>query len=351
MKNVCLSFLLVGAVAAATQPAAAELKMSAVFGDHMVLQQKQPIRVWGWTKPGQAVTVSFADQKKATTAGDDGRFDLKLDAVPAGGPYTMTVAADTSKTFNDVLVGEVWLCSGQSNMQWAVNSANDPDLESLTAKYPNLRLITVPQTGTQETQTTFNGQWQACTPETVRDFSAVGYFFGRQLHQTLDVPVGLIDNAWGGSACEAWVKRDLLSDEELYGPLLKRWEDIEASYDHEAATAQYKQRLAKWNETKKGNRPRPPRNQLAGQHRPANLYHGVLKEAGGRPVTMRTLDIGGDKALPYFPIEEDNPFLGWRGIRVTLDHPEIFLVYPAGIEKCRDLRPNPRLVVFGCFDT
>ncbi|MCR9200135.1 MAG: sialate O-acetylesterase [Planctomycetaceae bacterium] len=314
MKNVCLSLLLVGAAVTITQPAAAELKMSAVFGDHMVLQQKQPIRIWGWTKPGQAVTVSFADQKKATTAGDDGRFDLKLDAVPAGGPYTMTVAADTSKTFNDVLVGEVWLCSGQSNMQWAVNSANDPDLESLTAKYPNLRLITVPQTGTQETQTTFNGQWQACTPETVRDFSAVGYFFGRQLHQTLDVPVGLIDNAWGGSACEAWVKRDLLSDEGLYGPLLKRWEDIESSYDHEAAMAQYKQRLAKWNETKKGNRPRPPRNQLAGQHRPANLYHGVLKPVLGYTIKGTIWYQGESNASRAFQYRDLFPLMisSWR---------------------------------------
>ena len=313
MKHVCLFLSLVGVVSAA-QPVSAELKMSAIFGDHMVLQQKQPIRVWGWTKPGQAVVVSFAEQQKSTTAGDDGRFDLKLDAVAAGGPYTMTVQADTTRTFKDVLVGEVWLCSGQSNMQWAVNSANDPDLESLTAKYPNLRLITVPQVGTQEPQTTFNGQWQACTPQTVRDFSAVGYFFGRQLHQTLDVPVGLIDNAWGGSACEAWVKRDLLSDEGLYGPLLKRWEDIEASYDHEAAMAKYKERLARWQETKKGNRPRPPRNQLAGQHRPANLYNGVLKPVLGYTIKGTVWYQGESNASRAFQYRDLFPLMisSWR---------------------------------------
>lgn len=255
----------------------AELKMSSIFGDHMVLQQKQPVHIWGWTAPSQSVSVSFADQTAETTANGDGRFDVMLDPVKAGGPYKLTVQADQTRTFTDVLVGEVWLCSGQSNMQWSVRQANDPDLEIRTANFPNIRLITVPQVGTQEPQYDFKGQWQACSPETVPDFSAVGYFFGRQLHQTLDVPVGLIDNAWGGSAAEAWVRRDLLQGQEIYQPLLDRWKEIEANFDYDAQVAAYRQRLKKWEETKQGNRPRAPRNQLAGQHRPANLYNGVLK--------------------------------------------------------------------------
>ncbi len=269
--------LLVLLLAVVNSTAMAELKMSSIFGDHMVLQQKEPIRIWGWTTAGQGVTVTLADQSGVTTADADGRFELDLKPVEAGGPYTLTIKADETKTFTDVLVGEVWLCSGQSNMQWSVRSANDPDLESLTAKYPNLRLITVPQVGTQEPQYDFNGQWTPCTPQTVKDFSAVGYFFGRQLHQTLDVPVGLIDNAWGGSACEAWVRRDLLEGKELYAPLMERWQKTEATYDHDAAMADYNQKLAKWQETKKGRRPQPPRNPLTNQHRPANLYNGVLK--------------------------------------------------------------------------
>lgn len=262
-------------------PSVAELKMSSVFGNHMVLQQKQPIRIWGQTKPGQTVEARFAGQTLGTIAGDDGSFEISLNPVDAGGPHTLTITADETKTFEDVLVGEVWLCSGQSNMQWSVGQANDPDLESLTAKFPNLRLITVPQVGTQEPQSDFSGEWKKCTPETMKDFSAVGYFFGRQLHQTLDVPVGLIDNAWGGSACEAWVKRDLLKDKDLYTPLLDRWKQIEDTYDHEAAMAKYQAKLKQWQETKKGNRPRAPRNQLVGQHRPANLYNGVLKPVLG----------------------------------------------------------------------
>lgn len=264
----------------------AELKLSAVFSDHMVLQQKKPIQVWGWTGPGQAVVITL--EKSGTkhtvsaTADRSGRFEAKLPAVDASfEPCTLKFVADETRVLKDVLVGEVWLCSGQSNMAWAVNSANDADLEALTANYPNIRLISVPQVGTQETQNTFAGEWQKCSPTTVKNFSAVGYFFGRQLYQTLNVPVGLIDNAWGGSACEAWIDRDLLEADEKFGPLLEKWKQTEATYDHEKAVAAYKQKLAQWNETKKGNRPRAPRDVLAGQHRPANLYQGVLKPIMG----------------------------------------------------------------------
>ena len=151
----CAATVLLTAILMA--PAHAELKMSSIFSDHMVLQQKQPIRIWGWTKAGQKVSVEFADQTVDTTANDEGRFDASLEPVDAGGPHSLTVKADETTTINDVLVGEVWLCSGQSNMQWTVAAANDMDLESLTAKHPNLRLITVPQVGTQEPQNDFNG--------------------------------------------------------------------------------------------------------------------------------------------------------------------------------------------------
>ena len=254
----------------------AELRMSSVFGDSMVVQRDKPIHIWGWTKPNQQVTAKLGGHTASGKSNADGRFDLSLDPLPAGGPHELVIVADEKHTFTDVLVGEVWVCSGQSNMQWSVDQANDADLEKLAASFPNLRLITVPQVGTQTPQHDFEGAWESCTPENVGKFSAVGFFFGRQIHQTLDVPVGLIDNAWGGSAAEAWVRRDLMESDKKYADLLKKWDDLAASFDFEAEQAKYKERLAKWNETKKGNRPRAPRNQLAGQHRPANLYNGVL---------------------------------------------------------------------------
>ena len=119
----------------------AELKTSPVFGDSMVVQRDKPIHVWGWTTPDTEVRVEMAGHSAQAKSDQAGRFDVLLDPLPAGGPHEMTISADETKTFRDVLVGEVWVCSGQSNMAWTVSNANDPDLESLTAKYPNLRLI------------------------------------------------------------------------------------------------------------------------------------------------------------------------------------------------------------------
>ena len=196
----------------------------------MVVQRDKPIHVWGWTTADSPVRVELAGHQGSVTADSSGRFDVMLDPLPAGGPHEMTVTAgDQAKTFSDVLVGEVWVCSGQSNMAWPVAAANDPDLESLSADYPQIRLISVPQVASQEPLNDFNGKWEDCTAETVKQFSAVGYFFGRQLHQTLDVPIGLIDNAWGGSAAEAWIARSDLEEAGQYDELLAKWDQTVAT--------------------------------------------------------------------------------------------------------------------------
>ncbi len=257
--------------------AQAELMMPAIFGDSMVVQRNEPVHIWGWTQPGQEVSVQLGDRSAKGKANDEGRFDISVPSLPAGGPYDLTVKADETKTFTDVLVGEVWICSGQSNMAWAVQSANDADLESLSADYPEIRLISVPQVGTQEPQRDFKGKWTAATPDTVKDFSAVGYFFGRQLHQTLDVPVGLIDNAWGGSAAEAWIPRDVLEADGKYESMLSGWDKRMANYDFDAMVKSWEEKHRKWvADGRKGNAPRRPRDDSAGNHRPANIYNGVL---------------------------------------------------------------------------
>jgi sialate O-acetylesterase len=264
------------------------VKLPSLFGSHMVLQRDQKDRVWGKADPGEEVTVKIGDQSKSTKAGDDGKWTVTLDPLPVGGPHTMTVRGKNAITLDDVLIGEVWLCSGQSNMQWSVSSANDADLETKTAKYPKIRLISVPQVGTQEPQDDFKGQWEVCSPSNVGQFSAVGYFFGRDLYQSLDVPIGLIDDAWGGSACEAWVRRDLLAGDEKYKPLLSRWEQIEKNVPQ--LQAEYEKRLAAWKEVAaqakdEGKKPPPqpqgPDAQLKGNSRPANIYNGVLKPTIG----------------------------------------------------------------------
>lgn len=292
MKRTWFSFAAVATIAVAfAGPARAEVKLPAIFSSHMVLQRDLANPVWGLAAPGEEVAVALGDQRHTAKAGDDGRWSVKLAPLPVGGPHKITVrGAGNEIVLDDVLVGEVWICSGQSNMQWSVDQATNADLEKLTANFPQIRIISVPQVGTQEPQFTFNGKWEACTPQNVGQFSAVGFFFGRQLHQTLNVPIGLIDDAWGGSACEAWINRETLAKDGRFSELLARWQQIEKGYDPEKADAAHKVAMAKWQDAvaaakKEGKQPpRAPQHpgaQLTGNHRPANIYNGVLKPTIG----------------------------------------------------------------------
>ena len=194
----------------------ADVTLPSIFGDHMVLQRNQDNPVWGWADDGEKITVSINGQKHSTKASGKGKWKVTLKPMPAGGPHKLEIEGEDNRfCYDDVLVGEVWICSGQSNMAWMVQNSNNAELEILTAKYPNIRLISVPQVGTQEAQDDFKGYWAECTPQTIKNFSAVGYFFGLRIHLALDVPIGLIDNAWGGSAADAWIKRDVLEDDGL----------------------------------------------------------------------------------------------------------------------------------------
>jgi sialate O-acetylesterase len=256
MRCCCWVLLVLTAATAALPSARADVALNNMFGDHMVLQQGIANRVWGRADPGEQVTVSIAGQTHATTAAADGNWELRLDPIAEyGGPHTLTVKGNNEVAFSDVLIGEVWICSGQSNMQWAVNQAKDADLEKAAASFPTIRLISVPQVGTQEPQWNFKGQWAVCSPQTVGDFSAVGYFFGRQLQQTLGVPVGLIDNAWGGSAADAWVKREKIAAHPTLKAIHDRWTKLEAE--------------------------KPNDNQMKGNGRPGNIHSGVLTPSIG----------------------------------------------------------------------
>ncbi len=235
--------------------ARADVRMPALFADHMVLQREHANPVWGWADAGEEVAVVLGDQTHKATADADGKWRVVLDPLPAGGPHKIVVEGKNRVEIDDVLVGEVWVCSGQSNMAFTVNTAYASDLTKVTAHYPNLRMITVPRVGTQEMKDDFKGQWKLCTPENVGSFSAVGYFFGRVLDQALDIPIGLIHDSWGGSACEAWIPRRLLEEDPQYKPLMARWEKIE----------------------KEGTK----QNLLNGNARPGNLYNGMLNPIVG----------------------------------------------------------------------
>lgn len=275
--NRILLFSAVLALSLLAQSAEAGLRLPAIIGHHMVLQRDLENPIWGWADPGAEVTVAISGQNHQAKADDKGKWQVKL--APMKGSFhamRMTIQSKgESIVLSNIVVGEVWVCSGQSNMQWSVDRSDDADLEIATANYPNIRLISVPQTGTQELQEDFKGQWDICTPETVGQFSGVGYFFGRQLHQTLGVPIGLIDNAWGGSSAEAWVARDVLEADSRFADAIEKWKNTEATYDHEKALAAWK---VKADAAKAAGEPAPraPSNPLTGQHRPGNLWAGVL---------------------------------------------------------------------------
>jgi sialate O-acetylesterase len=190
--------------------ARAELKLPGVISDHMVLQQWQTNCIWGWDAPGTKITVSFGDQTRSATAAADGRWMIKLSPMPANAtPRTLAVNGSTKREVQDVLVGEVWLCSGQSNMEMGLGAVRDGAKEVAAASYPNIRLLMIPNLWKPESQRDQSGNWKPCTPENVAQggwggFSAAGYFFGRELHRELNVPVGLMDATWGGTIIQSW---------------------------------------------------------------------------------------------------------------------------------------------------
>ncbi|MFP4548939.1 MAG: sialate O-acetylesterase [Fidelibacterota bacterium] len=217
--------LMVVSLTNCTSPNAENIQLSAIFSDHMVVQRNADIPVWGKATPGSVVAVEFAGQKARTTVDDEGNWQVDLSPVKAGGPYDMKIIGTETISFSDVMVGEVWVCSGQSNMEWMVQNSSNAANEMADAIYPDIRLITVARHVAKEPQFTFEGEWQRCSPENVGDFSAVGYFFGRKLHKELDIPVGLIHTSWGGTPAEAWTSEEYLQQDEMLSPILERYQE------------------------------------------------------------------------------------------------------------------------------
>jgi len=189
----------------ATAVAPAAVKLPAMIGDNMVLQREQPLPLWGWDAPGAKVTVTLGDAKATATANDKGKWMVQLPAMKAGGPHTLCVQGSDTVTVKNILVGEVWICSGQSNMEWSVAGSANASEEIAAADHPRIRHIKIRQTpaATPQEDVPSSG-WTVCTPQTAGGFTAVGYFFGRHLQRQLDVPIGLIGSNWGGTRIEPW---------------------------------------------------------------------------------------------------------------------------------------------------
>jgi sialate O-acetylesterase len=281
-----LSFALAG-ILAVGPPARAEVKLPSVFSDHMVLQRDASVPVWGWADPGEVVAVSIAGQTKTATTDAQGRWSVKLDNLPtASEPVTMTVKGKNTITVSDVLIGEVWLASGQSNMQMGVNGVTNAWQEKATAKFPQIRMFTVARRTAVTPQTNCAGAWIVCSPETVGNFSAAAYFFGRELHQTQKTPVGLLNASWGGTAIEAWTSISAQEGKSELTPVFEVWrQKTSVPYDEGKAMAQYHRQMTVWTNVSEKSRaagkplPQQPKVPVAPRlqsNHPANLFNGMI---------------------------------------------------------------------------
>ena len=186
-------------------PAGAAVRLPAIISEHMVLQQGQDVPLWGWADPGEKVTLTLAGKKKSTTTGPDGRWRVQFSALKRGGPYTLRVQGKNEIEVPDVLVGEVWLGSGQSNMAQPAQEARDFATTKAESNQPEIRMFKVESKGATNAQSDCVGTWKVCSPETIGRYSAVLYFFGRELHQSLGGPIGLINSSVGATSIESWI--------------------------------------------------------------------------------------------------------------------------------------------------
>lgn len=199
----------------------AQISLPSIFTDHMVLQQKSEVPIWGWGTAATTLKIVGSWNPKDTATAivkSDGSWKTSLHTAPAGGPYTISIWGDGKKELKDVLLGEVWLCSGQSNMEWSpMKNIDNREEEIKTASYPEIRFFHIPKRGAVTPQNNCEASWSACTPDVMKNTSAVAYFFGRQLHKQLNIPVGLIVSAWGGTPAEVWVPEErIMKNTEIY---------------------------------------------------------------------------------------------------------------------------------------
>ena len=221
LKSIVLCLIVGLVVATLGSVAAAALKLPAVIGDNMVLQQGQPVPIWGWAEKGAEVTVGIAGQSASAKADDQGRWKVTLAKLETGGPHELSIkTGGETRTLKNILVGEVWICSGQSNMEMGIGAAKDAKEEIAAANFPKIRLFTVEKHNEPAPLDDCKGkcQWAECSPATLGSggwggFSAAAYYFGRELHKQLNVPIGLIHTSWGGTPAELWTSRKALEAE------------------------------------------------------------------------------------------------------------------------------------------
>ena len=265
----------------------ADTRLPALFGDHMVVQRAMPVHVWGWADPGEAVSVTFRGQEASALASADGKWEVYLEPAAAGGPYDLSVKGNNSIQIEDILVGDIWVGSGQSNMVWPLQRSNDAEKEIAAAQYPGIRYFKVALTTADDRKDDVEGEWRIVTPETAGELSGVGYFFARHLHKELGVPFGIVQSAWGGTPAEAWTSSRTLAAEPSLAEMVTEFKAAA-----EAAKPAYEARLAAWEKlaaTAKAAGKEAPRQpaqprELRGAHTPAALFNAMIAPLTSFPI-------------------------------------------------------------------
>ncbi len=194
----------------------ANISLPAIFGDHMVLKQNSTVTIWGWAKPGEeiVVTPSWNDKESRLVVGNDANWALQIETPQAGGPYEISLKGYNQITIHDVLIGEVWLCSGQSNMEWSARlKIDNGDQHVEQATNNQIRFFAVTHRSASNPNYDIDGRWMVCSPQTMIDFSAIAYFFGNRLQTSINTPVGLINSSWGGTPIEVWIPTDKIAND------------------------------------------------------------------------------------------------------------------------------------------
>lgn len=284
--------LATGVIALAVASARADVKLPAIISDNMCLQANKALPIWGKADPGEQVTVTLGDQKESATAGQDGKWQVVLHAMPENsGPFDMKVAGKNAIEVKNVIVGEVWVASGQSNMEFGFNSAHNHVEEQPKANYPKIRIFNLQKKVAFEPQWDCVGKWEECSPETVVHTTAVGYFFARDIHTKLGVPVGLIHTSWGGTPAQSWTSIEGLKSSPQFDGFVNAFEHQKQNLPEamekfqtqqlprwEAAGKKWKEEYGKADaQAKKAHpeprRPNPPDNNPGA---PSVLYNGMI---------------------------------------------------------------------------
>lgn len=205
----------------------ADPSLPTLFSDHMVLQRGRAISVWGKADPGEQVTVSLADETASATADHDGKWSAQLPALSAGGPFTLRVRGNKEIAIRDVMIGEVWIASGQSNMTFPLSASENGASEVAKADFPQIRLFNVPKKISLSAQDdTLPAHWEICTPDSAKGFTAVGYFFAREIYNRSHVPIGIVESSWPGTAIELWMSPEMLRSDAEFKPIVDEYDKL-----------------------------------------------------------------------------------------------------------------------------